>query len=79
MARGSFEHNPQGMCEGYGVHSVCVSVCYHVSCYILRLYVDLKIRCHRVLQRFNVRVRVKPAHEVIFILSLCGFGTCHGR
>ena len=40
--------NPRRMREGYGSRfvCVCVSVCYRTSCYIPRLYVQL--RHHRV-------------------------------
>ena len=32
--------NPRRMREGYGSWSVCLSVCYHASCYIPRLRVQ---------------------------------------
>ena len=35
--------NPRRMREGYSSRSVCVSVCYHASCYIPRLYVENKV------------------------------------
>ena len=35
--------NPRRMRKSYGGHSVCVSVCYHASCYIPRLRVQTAV------------------------------------
>ena len=35
--------NPWHMHKGYGSHSVCVSVCYHASCYIPHLRVQTAV------------------------------------
>ena len=35
--------NPRRMREGYGSRSVCLSVCYHASCYIPRLRVQFSV------------------------------------
>ena len=35
--------NPRRMRKGYGSRSVCVSVCYHASCYIPRLRVQTAV------------------------------------
>ena len=35
--------NPRRMREGYGSWFVCLSVCYHASCYIPRLRVQFAV------------------------------------
>ena len=35
--------NPRRMHEGYGSRSVCLCVCYRASCYIPRLYIEIRV------------------------------------
>ena len=44
-------YNPQCMCRRVTVVvlSVCLSACYHASCYLPHLYNMSKIQCHRAL------------------------------
>ena len=57
--------NPRRMREGYGSRSVCVSVCYHASCYIPRLRVQTAV-LQGSLWRSERMICVDFAENVLF-------------
>ena len=57
--------NPWRMREGYGSCSVCVSVCYHASCYIPRLRVQTAV-LQGSLWRSERMICVDFAENVLF-------------
>ena len=57
--------NPRRMREGYSSRSVCVSVCYHASCYIPRLRVQTAV-LQGSLWRSESMICVDFAENVLF-------------